>query len=178
LVGKHRSGVFAEKVRVPRRCIVPLPEGIAADRAVLAEPLACCVDALRPETLGSGTRVFVLGCGAIGLLTILLVAQRGAEVVAIDPMSERRSFARGLGVAPAASGEGDLEQGSFDLVIDAAGFESTWRTGIDALRNRGTVASDHGARSLRLLEGRFRGSDRRPCQVRVRHGVDHRSTAH
>ncbi|HVM68522.1 MAG TPA: alcohol dehydrogenase catalytic domain-containing protein, partial [Gaiellaceae bacterium] len=43
LVGMHRAGVFAERVAVPRRCLVPVPPGLDDRRAVLAEPLACCV---------------------------------------------------------------------------------------------------------------------------------------
>ena len=46
LIGMHRAGVFAERVVVPRRSLVPLPAGLDPRRAVLAEPLACCVGAL------------------------------------------------------------------------------------------------------------------------------------
>jgi threonine dehydrogenase-like Zn-dependent dehydrogenase len=37
-----------------------------------------------------------------------------------------------------ASGE-KLEPGSADLVVDAAGFEATWRTAIAAVRNGGEI---------------------------------------
>lgn len=131
LIGMHRPGVFAERVVVPRRALVPLPRGLDARRAVLAEPLACCVGALAPHSVGRGTRVAVFGAGPIGLLTVFLAARAGADVRAVDPVAERLDTARRLGAT-------DFD-GPADLAVDAAGFEATWRASIDAVRNGGTV---------------------------------------
>jgi threonine dehydrogenase-like Zn-dependent dehydrogenase len=131
LIGMHRPGVFAERVVVPRRSLVPLPPGLDARRAVLAEPLACCVGALAPHAVGPGTRVVVFGAGPIGLLTVFLAAQAGAPVRAVDPVAERLETARRLGAT-------DFE-GPADLAVDAAGFEATWRASIDGVRTGGTV---------------------------------------
>jgi threonine dehydrogenase-like Zn-dependent dehydrogenase len=131
LIGMHRPGVFAERVVVPRRSLVALPPGLDPRRAVLAEPLACCVGALAPHRVGPGTRVVVFGAGPIGLLTIFLAARDGADVRAVDPVAERLETARRLGAT-------DFE-GPADLAVDAAGFEATWRASIDAVRNGGTV---------------------------------------
>ena len=59
LLGMHRAGVFAERVVVPRASLVPLPDDLDPRRAVLAEPLACCVGALAPYDVGPGTFVVV-----------------------------------------------------------------------------------------------------------------------
>lgn len=139
LVGMHRQGVFAERVAVPRRTLVPLPAGLAPERAVLAEPLACCVGALGPHAVGPGSRVLVLGAGPIGLLTTFLAARRGAEVVAVDPLPERRAHAALLGAARAVAGADAVPAGSVDLAVDAAGFETTWHAAIDAVRTGGQV---------------------------------------
>ena len=137
LIGMHRPGVFAERVAVPRRSLVPVPAGLEPERAVLAEPLACCVGALRPHAVGDGMRVLVLGCGPLGLLTVFLAAREGAEVVAVDPIAERRVHAERLGAAYAT--DSAVPAASVDLAVDAAGFELTWRAAIDAVRNGGTV---------------------------------------
>ena len=134
LIGMHRQGVFAERVAVPRRSLVPLPDGIDAQHAALVEPLACCVGALAPHA--DARSVAVLGCGPLGLLTVFLAARSGAEVTAIDPLSERRAIATRLGAATTAD---DLEPGDFDLAVDAAGFEATWRAGLAGVRAGGTV---------------------------------------
>jgi threonine dehydrogenase-like Zn-dependent dehydrogenase len=157
LIGMHRPGVFAERVAVPRRSLVSLPAGIDHERAVLVEPLACCVGALAPH--GEAHSIAVLGCGPLGLLTVYLAARSGAAVTAVDPLSERRAIAARLGAAttadeleasPApdagqagASAPGRLRRaygaGAFDLAVDAAGFEETWRAGVAGVRAGGTV---------------------------------------
>jgi threonine dehydrogenase-like Zn-dependent dehydrogenase len=131
LIGMHLPGVFADRVVVPRRSLVRLPPGLDVRRAVLAEPLACCVGALAPHAIGPNTRVVVFGAGPIGLLTIFLAARAGAVAKAVDPLPERVEAARLLGAT-------DFD-GPADLAVDAAGFEATWRGSIDAVRNGGTV---------------------------------------
>src|SRR5579862_239724 len=61
LIGMHRAGVFAEHVLVPQGSLVPLPAGLESKRAVLAEPLACCVGALAPHEVGPGANLVVFG---------------------------------------------------------------------------------------------------------------------
>jgi threonine dehydrogenase-like Zn-dependent dehydrogenase len=139
LIGMHRAGVFAERVAVPQQSLVPVPAGLDAGRAVLAEPLACCVGALRPEAVGPGTRLLVIGCGPLGLLTVFLAARAGAEVTAADPLEERRALAERLGASTTLADAGAAVPGSFHLVVDAAGFEPTWRASIEAVRAGGTV---------------------------------------
>lgn len=138
LVGLHRAGVFAERVAVPRRSLVPLPPGLDHRRAVLAEPLACCVGALAPYEL-AGSAVSVLGCGPLGLLSVYLAARSGARVTAVDPVPERLENARRLGAHAVVAGSEALEPAAADLVVDAAGFEATWRAGIDAVKNGGDL---------------------------------------
>jgi threonine dehydrogenase-like Zn-dependent dehydrogenase len=128
LIGMHRAGVFAERVLVPRRSLVPLPDGLDPRRAVLAEPLACCVGALAGET---PERVVVLGAGPIGLLSVYVAARSGAQVRAVDPVEARLETARKLGAT-------DFD-GPAELAVDAAGFEATWRAAIDAVGNGGQV---------------------------------------
>src|SRR5262245_31853145 len=134
LIGMHRQGVFAERLALPETCLVPLPDGIDHERAVLAEPLACCVGALAPHA--DAQFVAVLGCGPLGLLTVYLARRAGAHVTAVDPLPERRAIAERLGAADTAA---ELDPGEFDLVVDAAGFEPTWRAALAGVRAGGTV---------------------------------------
>jgi threonine dehydrogenase-like Zn-dependent dehydrogenase len=156
LIGMHRAGVFAEQVVVPRRSLVALPAGLDPRRAVLAEPLACCVGALAPYDVRTGMRVVVFGCGPIGLLTIYLAARAGAEVTAVDPVEARLQTAALLGATSF-----EVVPGVADLAIDAAGFEETWRGSIDAVRNGGSVV----VLGLGRAEGTF------PMAVVVRRAV-------
>jgi threonine dehydrogenase-like Zn-dependent dehydrogenase len=139
LIGMHRPGVFAERVVVPRRSLVPVPDALSDDLAVLVEPTACCVGALAPHSVGPGRDVVVIGCGPIGLLTAYVAARAGARVTAIDPVRRRRETARRLGAAGTAADAAELAAGSADVVVDAAGFEPTWRAAIEVVRAGGVV---------------------------------------
>jgi threonine dehydrogenase-like Zn-dependent dehydrogenase len=134
LIGMHRPGVFADRVAVPRRCLVALPDGIDTQHGALVEPLACCVGALAPH--GEAHTIAVLGCGPLGLLTVYLAGRSGASVTAVDPLSERRAIAERLGAATTAD---ELGPGGFDLVVDAAGFEATWRAALAGVGTGATV---------------------------------------
>jgi threonine dehydrogenase-like Zn-dependent dehydrogenase len=80
--------------------------------------------------------VAVLGCGPLGLLTAFLAARAGARVTAVDPLTERRALAARLGATSTAS---ELVPESLELVVDAAGFEATWRAALAGARAGGTV---------------------------------------
>jgi len=138
LVGMHRPGVFAERLAVPRSTLVPVPAGLEPRRAVLAEPLACCVGALAPYEL-DGRAVVVFGAGPIGLLTVYLAARSGSHVTVVDPVPERRENARRLGAQVGVATGEELPPAAADVVVDAAGFETTWRAGLAAVRNAGDV---------------------------------------
>jgi 2-desacetyl-2-hydroxyethyl bacteriochlorophyllide A dehydrogenase len=155
LVGMHRPGVFAEHVVVPRSTLVAVPAGLDPRRAVLAEPLACCVGALAPYEPGE---VAIFGSGTIGLLTAYLAARSGAHVTVVDPVAERRESALALG---AHVGVAKLEAGGFDLVVDAAGFEPTWRAGLAVVKSGGDIVM----LGLGQAEATF------PMAVLVRRGI-------
>jgi threonine dehydrogenase-like Zn-dependent dehydrogenase len=139
LIGMHRPGVFAERVLVPSGSLVAVPAELESMRAVLAEPLACCVGALAPHDVGPGTELVVFGAGPLGLLTAYLGVRAGASVTTVDPLPERRALAEGLGVRATVAAGDDLAAGAADLVVDAAGFEATWRTALAAVRSGGTI---------------------------------------
>ncbi|MHB1569475.1 MAG: zinc-dependent alcohol dehydrogenase, partial [Solirubrobacteraceae bacterium] len=161
LLGMHRPGVFAERVAVPRAALVPVPQTMSSQVAVLTEPLACALGALRPHAVGPGTRMVVLGCGPIGLLSVLLAADQGAEVLAVDPLASRRELAMRLGAKHAAGAAEDLEPQAADLVLDAAGFEATWRAALELLRSGGEMV----ALGLGDAEGTF------PMASLIRRGI-------
>jgi threonine dehydrogenase-like Zn-dependent dehydrogenase len=161
LIGMHRPGVFAESVAVPRSALYAVPDGMPSERAVLAEPLACAVGAVRPHGLAAGTSVVVMGCGPIGLLSVLVAARAGAQVSAIDPLAARRELALRVGASRVAETPAELEAQEAMLVVDAAGFEASWRASVDLVRSGGEVV----VLGLGDAEGSF------PMATLVRRGI-------
>lgn len=88
-------GGFAEVARARDWIEIPTP----VDNVVgtFAEPLASVLRGA--EVLPRG-RVLVVGCGFVGLLWVQVLARRGDEVFAADPLVERVELAQSLGAEP------------------------------------------------------------------------------
>jgi threonine dehydrogenase-like Zn-dependent dehydrogenase len=140
LLGLDRQGVFAERVPVREDALVPLPDGLDLEVAVLAEPLATSLSALRIDGVTSGDSVLVVGGGPIGLLAVYACGARGAEAVCVEPVDERRALAQRLGAAAVLADAADVAPAAADVAVDAVGIEPTWRAAIAGVRAGGTVA--------------------------------------
>ena len=139
-----REGAFAERIAMPERNLVPIPDGVSTARAALVEPLACGWHAVR---LAEGVmhvpleeaRCLVLGGGAIGLGAALALAARGAREIRIsEPNAERRAIiGRATDLQAVDPGEGLPE--AVDLVIDGVGIEATRASASAAVRPGGAI---------------------------------------
>jgi threonine dehydrogenase-like Zn-dependent dehydrogenase len=125
IIGVHRAGGFAERVAVPASALRPLPPGLPWEAAALIEPAANAVHAwnLAVGAVGAeGTRVAVIGCGAIGLLCAATALSGGAARVEVTDLSAARlAAAQRLGAEVAGPGL----SGEYDVVIDAVGSAAT-----------------------------------------------------
>jgi L-iditol 2-dehydrogenase len=149
IFGMNRPGAFAERVAVPARVLLPLPERVSPLQGALVEPLANGVHVwsrLRqkfPET------VVVIGCGAIGLLALQVARAGGAlRLVGVDTSDARLTMAHAVGAEPIFNPTRQAvvdEVRSFtrgrgaDVVIDAAGSGVTRRLAVDVVRPGGEV---------------------------------------
>jgi 2-desacetyl-2-hydroxyethyl bacteriochlorophyllide A dehydrogenase len=121
LGGKHVFCLHPHQTEyvVAEESVVPVPDGVPAERAVLAANLETAVNALWDATPRIGDRVSVVGGGVVGCLVAYLAAKTaGAEVELVDVNLERKSVATALGVrfAPPESAARDR-----DLVFHASG---------------------------------------------------------
>src|SRR6266571_4410533 len=96
-------GGLAEYIRVPalnvQLDVLPLPDELSFESAMLIEPLACCVRGINRAAIQSGDSVLVLGAGSNGLMLAQLAQQRGAvRVIIIDPIAYRRQRALDIGI--------------------------------------------------------------------------------
>jgi glucose 1-dehydrogenase len=112
---------------------------------VLGEPTSVCARALRQARVIAGRqpwrleRALVIGGGAIGMLTTLLLRLEGVEVwtASLEPAN---AVVEACGASYVSTREGPLsELGSFDLVVEAAGNAQLMADSLALLR-RGGVA--------------------------------------
>lgn len=150
----YLSGAYAEYLRVPARIalcnMLPLPPGLAPERAAMVEPLACAVRGVERVEAGDGDEVLVLGGGVQGTLITALLAARGCRVTLCDPHADRRERAIRFGAARAmdaprgpdglarvraAHGAG---RGP-DAVVEAVGRPGAWEAAVALARPGGEV---------------------------------------
>jgi threonine dehydrogenase-like Zn-dependent dehydrogenase len=140
LLGLDRPGVFADRVVVREDALLPLPEGLETRLAVLVEPLATALAALRIDGVREGAKVLVVGGGPIGLLTVYAARALGARVTAVEPLHQRRALAARLGAEAVHASVADAPPAQADVAVDAVGIVDTWRGAVAGVRPGGRVA--------------------------------------
>ena len=134
--------------------LVPIPDDLSDEAAVLVEPTACAVHAASQVTAG---QVAVIGAGTLGLLTIaaLRAAHPDLDLTATAKHPHQRSLARELGadrvVAPAelervvraASGSMRLDNGQLGggvpAVVDCVGSADSLAQALRVAAPGGTI---------------------------------------
>lgn len=91
-------GCIAERVAIPARNLVAVPDVVDADGAVLAEPLACAMHAAQIVRIVGKTYVTVLGDDAHALLMAQVMARENASVRVLGERPERFGIAEKWGV--------------------------------------------------------------------------------
>jgi L-iditol 2-dehydrogenase len=91
-------GGFSEFVRVPKRLaaegMIALPESLSAAASCFAEPVACCLHAMRGTGVSAGESLVILGDGVMGLLQAEIGRVLGARPIILSGMTpERLAFA-------------------------------------------------------------------------------------
>jgi alcohol dehydrogenase len=167
MIGMTRHGGFAELMTIPTGSVIEVPQDMGMRETALTEPAATALHALDLATralhrpLPEG-RVLVLGGGAVGLLTALLLRTYGCREVDLaetNPLRRASVAATGaarafdpLAAAPALA--------RFDLVVDAVGSKATRASALAAVKPGGVVlhiglqdwASEIDMRRLTLAE--------------------------
>lgn len=146
-------GAQAQFVRVPMAdtTLIPLSNDLSEEKGLLLGDIFStgyfCAD--NADLHNTGTYV-VIGCGPVGLMTIVAAKHLGAEnLFAIDVSDERLVMAKELGGTPLNSSITDpitsilnVTNGrGADAVMEVVGSEDALRLAIDLLRPGGTISS-------------------------------------
>ena len=143
----HVQGAFRQQLVADASQCVPA-DGLSAEMAAMAEPLAVCLHAVRQAGDLVGKTVLVTGCGPIGVLTILAARRAGAaQIIATDLSDYTLGMAARCGadmlvnltrtadpLAPYTAGKGQI-----DVHFECSGAAAALACGIAALRPTGTL---------------------------------------
>jgi 2-desacetyl-2-hydroxyethyl bacteriochlorophyllide A dehydrogenase len=172
VLGMARQGGFAERIALPARSLIRLPDAIPSPiGAIASDAIATPLHAL--STIGGlrmGETVVIVGAGGVGLHAIQLARLAGAaRVVAVDPFEGARQAALAAGadavLDPGATGDPVREvrrvAGAANLVLECVGRAETVELGIAALAPGGRlVVVGVGAAQPRLPAlARFIGTE-------------------
>ena len=123
-LGLSADGGLAELVTAPAAMVVPVPPGMSADLAALAEPFAVAMRAVRHAGRPSGGSCLVIGAGSIGLAAATVLAGDGNAVTVLDVAPERLAHATALGFAAADIASALAGGGRAPVVIECSGAVS------------------------------------------------------
>lgn len=135
------DGLFAQEIMIDSEFVAPIPADLADERAILVEPFAVNVHALKRTAIPKGKSVAVVGCGTEGLLAIALLNHRGADITVLDinpiKMDKAKSFNQNIKtMAPA-----DVTDQVYDVVIEAAGVKASLEQAFQLVKPGGALIS-------------------------------------
>jgi dihydroflavonol-4-reductase len=156
---RDAGGGFAPLLPAHESQLFPIPESIAFEQAVVADPFSVSMHAVLKAPPADGAKALVYGCGTLGLLAIgfLRAAFPAADVVAVAKHPYQREMAGAMGarwVLPAGSteelvravagitGERPIKpkygppwlHGGVDVIYDSVGSAGTLATGLRIAR--------------------------------------------
>lgn len=140
-VGEICDGGFAEHVALPRRLLHRLPDTLTDEAAVMAEPVAVALHAVKRLSARPQDAVLVAGCGPIGGLAALVLAERGHRDIRVADRNPSRlarvcdvTGARPVALEPASAG------GGVRHAIEATGSTAALRSLLDCVGSGGAIA--------------------------------------
>lgn len=159
IIGFHEDGGLAQYLAVPAQglsqgAVNRLPAGLGFAVAALAEPLACCLNALEQVRLEPGETVAVFGAGPQGRLVAQAARLRGASrLILVEVAPARLDRARLAQAAdtgadvmvdaswedPVAAIRRETQGRGADVVLPATGAVEALTWGLAALAQRGRL---------------------------------------
>lgn len=143
------DGAFADKVALPAKLLHRVPDGVLDEQAVVVEPAAICLTGIDRGQVRAGELAVVIGPGAVGLITSLLLRAAGLDVLLVGRRSSeaRLDLARSLGIDACLDDPVEIEERleaksprfGADVAFEASGSESGLDLAIGATRRAGRV---------------------------------------
>jgi len=133
----NRNGVHAEYVSLPLANLHHVPDEVSDDAAVFTEPLAAALEILEQVHIAPTDRVLLVGAGRLGQLVAQVLALTGADLQVVARHTLQRMLLHARDITTIA--EPDIEERSYDLVVEATGSASGLDLARRGLRPRGTL---------------------------------------
>lgn len=147
-IPNEKDGVFSEYCTHAASMCFKLPENVSTLEGALIEPLAVGMHACELSNAKLGESAIVLGCGCIGLVTIMALKARGInEIYAVDVLDKRLEKAKEIGATRIFNGKEEsieefvktLPGGGVDQVYECAGNAFTTLQSAKLIKRGGKI---------------------------------------
>jgi len=146
-LGIFKDGGFAEYVKVPKKYLFKIPEGISTKEAALIESFANATRAEKLSKIGDNQNILIIGAGNIGLCFLnYFINEKKPNYVAVVELQEfLRQKAKEMGAIDAfPPNKAKIKKfikkhGSPTIIFDCAGNEQTFRLAMDIIKKGGSV---------------------------------------
>ncbi|HHV62153.1 MAG TPA: galactitol-1-phosphate 5-dehydrogenase [Firmicutes bacterium] len=176
-IGSRVFGSWAEYVKLPGINGVKLPEGVSYEQGAFFEPATVAFHGLFCMDFRGGSDVAIIGMGTIGLLVLQCARILGAKrIFAFDIDNDKLEVAReyGADICLNTRDEGfqeiirqETNGRGFELVVEAAGVESTEKLSLEIASNKGKIMFiGTPSRDVSLTRREFENINRKELTIR------------
>lgn len=162
-LGVQRDGAMSEYIIVPWQKVI-INDEISERDLTLIEPLSVGFHAVARANVTDTDVVMVIGCGMIGIGAVIRAVLRGASVIAVDVDDKKLQLAKSLGALHGINSSSESLHSNLDeitngmgpdVVIEAVGAPTTYRTAIDEVAFTGRVVYIGYAKSEVSFETKY-----------------------
>lgn len=139
--GFSRHGGFTTKYLAKPIELVPMPDSLSFDLAAVGTDagMTSYHGMVSRGQVQAGMKVGVIGLGGLGQIGARVAVLRGADVHVAEPNEAAWPTAQEIGAKSIVYDASEWAGQSFDLIVDYAGFGTTTRAAVNAVRRAGTV---------------------------------------
>lgn len=139
--GFSRHGGFTTKYLAKPIELVPMPDSLSFDLAAVGTDagMTSYHGMVSRGQVQAGMKVGVIGLGGLGQIGARVAVLRGADVHVAEPNEAAWSTAEEIGAKSIVRDASEWAGQGFDLIVDYAGFGTTTRAAVNAVRRAGTV---------------------------------------
>lgn len=133
-----KDGAFADYITLPTGNLLEVPDNVADEEAVFAEPLAAAFEITEQLHIKPTDRILVLGDGKLGILASLALNLTRADVTLAGRHEDKLQIAREQNVKAIKFNDLEIIK-QYDFVVEATGSADGVELAFQLVKPRGTI---------------------------------------
>jgi len=152
ITGFHTDGGFASQAVLPKKSLIPIPDGLDIHTACFAEPVGCVINAFEKLSFEKTDRILIYGSGTMGLITALYAQHLGLFPLIIEKNETKIKHVEPFLAATGIICTKETHESEFDLVINACADYIAFSQGIAKVGKGGQISFFSGISKNEQIE--------------------------